>query len=392
VRILTFLHSFEPGGVERIALRLVREWRASGMEAPLYIGRNEGAMRDDVAAGLDYTILPQPRVGTARWETLWMILTLPRVIRDQRPDILFCAGNTYAVVAVAAKLLLGRACPPVIAKVSNDLYRRDKSWWSRWSYRAWLRLKARFIDHAIGMEDAMRDEIRRCMGIPGDAISIIPDPALSDAMIEQLRAAARPMAGGSTEGRRFVAVGRLVAQKNIALMLRAFAAGAGSRDQLTIIGDGPERSKLERLAGRLHLAGRVRFAGYHPDPASILPDFDILLLSSDYEGVPAVVLEALAARLAIIATDCSSSMRALLQGGKLGDLVEVGDEPMLASAIARVRVGRQDDGLSLAQAQRFTLERASQRYIEAMAELHASSRPPQRISDPDCGARRPLPS
>lgn len=368
MRVLTFLHSFEPGGVERIALRLVRQWRAFGIDAPLFLGRGEGAMRGDVGAELDFIAPRQPRIGTARWEALWMILTLPRVVRRLRPDVLFCAGNTYMVVAVALKLLLGHDCPPVIAKISNDLDRMDQLSALRPFYRFWLRIQGSFVDHVVGMEQPMLDEICGALAVPAEAVTIIPDPALSRDLIARLRAHAPERPAGHA-GRRFVAVGRLAPQKNLALMLRAFNRGGSVADTLTVIGDGTERAKLEKLSSRLGLDDRVVFAGYVSDPAAILPGYDILLLSSDYEGVPAVVLEALAARLEIVATDCSRSMTTLLRHGALGTLVPVGDERALAAAIATAQPGAQCEQLSLAQAERFTLEHASQAYLDAMARL-----------------------
>lgn len=368
MRVLTFLHSFEPGGVERIALRMVRQWRALGVDAPLFVGRTDGDMLGDVGAGLDFISPPNAAPSKAGVETLWMIRTLPNVVRKLRPDVLFCAGNTYAVVALALKVLLGRDCPPVVLKISNDLDRRDQPRWFRALYRLWLSIQGRYIDHFVGLETPMRDEISQCLGVPPDRITIIPDPALSRPLIEKLRAD-RGVARAQGVGRRFVCVGRLTAQKNIALMLRAFAHGAQEGDTLTVIGDGPEHVRLEGLARELDLAGRVSFRGYVPEPASLLPSFDILLLSSNYEGVPAVILEALAARLPIVATDCSRSMAILLGHGAMGQLVPVGDARALVEAIATVQPRSQDEGLSLAQAQRFTLEDASGAYLRVMSQL-----------------------
>lgn len=369
MRVLTFLHSFEPGGVERVALRLIRHWRGQGVDAPLFMGRLDGAMAGDVGAGLN-PVVPRARVDTAAWETLWMIWTLPRAVRMLRPDVLFCAGNTYAIVAVALKLRLGRACPPIVAKVSNDLDRRDTPWPARLAYGWWLRVQGRMIDRFVGMAAPMTAEIAGHMRIAAAAVAIVPDPALSMAQIDALRAVAaiRPAAG-----RRFVAVGRLVAQKNLALTLRAFARGATPADHLTLIGDGPERAALERLARRLGVAERVRFAGYVADPAAMLPAFDVLLLSSNYEGVPAVMLEALAAGIAIVATDCSRSMASLLADGALGTLVPVREETAFADAIHAVRPGDQDRAASLAQARRFTIERAADAYLGVMTEAMAAA-------------------
>jgi glycosyltransferase involved in cell wall biosynthesis len=367
MRVLTFLHSFEPGGVERIALRLVRQWRADGVDAPLFMGRTDGTMRHDVGAGLHFITPDQPRRGSARWETLWMIVTLPRIVRQERPDILFCAGNTYAIIAVMLKLLLGRRCPPIIAKISNDLRRRDKPWWRRLPYHLFLRIQGRLFDHIVGMDASMTDEICRFLAVPREAVTIIPDPALSRSLIARLRTdtTPRPM----TPGRHFVAVGRLAPQKNIPLLLRAFATGAEASDRLTLIGDGPGREKLELLVRRLGIHGQVRFLGYVPEPTTLLGEFDILVMSSNYEGVPAVILEALAAKLAIVATDCCSSMADLLGQGRLGELVPIKDEAALARAISRAQPGGQDSALSLAQAERFTLEHASALYLETMGHL-----------------------
>lgn len=137
MRVLTFLHSFEPGGVERVALRLVAHWRASGADAPLFIGRTDGALRSELATGMDWHVPASPPFPIGWCETLWMIVTLPAVIIRTRPDMLFCAGNSYSIVAVAMKLLMGRRCPPVVAKVSNDLHRGDMPLIARACYRLW---------------------------------------------------------------------------------------------------------------------------------------------------------------------------------------------------------------------------------------------------------------
>ena len=369
MRILTFLHSFEPGGVERVALRLVRRWREQCIDAPLFLGRTDGAMREEMGTGLDCHVPRQPPFSIARCETLWMILTLPLVIRRMRPDVLFCAGNSYSVVAVAMKLLLGRSCPPVLAKISNDLERRDMSWPARRLYRLWLRIQGKFIDHFVAMAPGLEREIATLIRPRPGGISIIPSPALSGEQIGRLRAASAQRPAEVDNGRRFVAIGRLVRQKNFALMIEAFAAGAQTGDRLLILGDGPEYRALSALGQRLGLADRLCLAGHVPDAAGQLRAGDILLLSSDYEGVPAVLLEALAAGVPIVATDCSAAMRSILLEGALGELVPSGDVRAFAQAIAGARTMAQDPAASLEQARRFTLEHAFAAYLDSFAAL-----------------------
>lgn len=375
MRILTFLHSFEPGGVERVALRLVRRWREQGIDAPLFLGRGDGAMRAELGEGLEHHLPRRPGFSVAWFETLWMIATLPGFIRRTRPDALFCAGNSYAVVAVAMKLLLGRACPPILAKISNDLERRDMVWPARMAYRVWLRVQGRLIDRFVAMAPGLEREIEALVRPGKQAIGVIPDPALSLAQIDGLRAVRQPE--GEGEGRLFVAIGRLARQKNLPLMLDAFARAALAGDRLLIFGEGPERKALQGRAQRLGIADRVRFMGHVPDPALHIGGADAFLLSSDYEGVPAVLLEALAVGLPVIATQCSAAMRSLLGDGALGRLVPVGDLRAFAAALADAPFP-QDGPASLAQARRFTLEAASDAYLDnfaAMAtEAHARPR------------------
>ncbi|WP_375195072.1 glycosyltransferase [Sphingobium sp.] len=376
MRILTFVHSFEPGGVERVALRLVHHWRAGGADAPLFIGRTDGAMRRELGEGLDCHGPSCPRFSIARCETLWMIATLPSAIRRIRPDLLFCAGNSYAVIAVAMKLLLGRHCPPIIAKISNDLERRDMPWPVRMLYRLWLRIQGHFIDHFIAMAAGLEAEIAQLIRPRRSAVSIIPDPALSLPQIDRLRAASQ---GEAPAAHRFVAIGRLARQKNFALMLGAFAKGAQPSDRLIFYGDGPERDSLLKLAGRLGLSGRVIFEGHVPDPASHIRPGDIFLLSSSYEGVPAVVLEALAVGVPIIATRCSAAMDGLLGHGMLGRLVPCGDLQAFAGALAEARDLAQDAAASLSQARRFTLEEAAPTYLATFAMVAQRDRASEKI-------------
>ena len=354
MRVLTFLHSFEPGGVERVALRLNLAWAEAGHDITVVVGRDEGAMRSEAGA-LPLTFLSTGRVSTRHWETLFMILTLPRAVRREQPDVLFCAGNTYTIVAVALKLLLGRACPPIAAKVSNDLVRPDFSPLVRWFYSRWLRMQARVIDLYVGIAEPMRDEIVTLTGIERRRVAVVNDPATSVASIAAF--ADEPRA--PSKGRRYVGIGRLSPQKNFGLAIDAFARIARPEDRLTILGEGAERTALERQAARLGVADRIHLPGFVTDLPARLADADVFVLSSDYEGLPAVVIDALAAGIAIVATDCSVSMADLLDHGRLGMLVRVGDRAALAAAMVKAAAASPHRAALRERALQFTLEAAA---------------------------------
>lgn len=361
LRVLTFLNSLAPGGVERVALRLHTAWLGAGVDSRLVLA--DGSVGVSVPANV--RVLGSRHGGFGRFATL--LLALPGLISAERPDIVFCAGNTYAAVAVCLKLLLGRRCPVIVAKISNDLVRADMSPPLRWLYRRWLWLQGRCIDRFVGMAPAMRDEISALTGVPAERVCIIEDPALSEEDRDRLVAARN--ARQARTGRHFIAVGRLVAQKNFALLIEAFARIVRPGDTLTILGEGTERASLEASISRLGLGHAVALPGHVEPLDRWLAAADALVLSSDYEGVPAVVIEALAAGVPIVATDCCVSMRELLGHGQLGRIVPVGDAAALALAMAT--------GVELpcaaharrAGANRFTIERASDRYVGLMRSM-----------------------
>ncbi|BCA57637.1 glycosyl transferase [Sphingomonas sp. HMP6] len=375
LRVLTFLYSFAPGGVERVAARLHAAFVRHGVESRVVLANARIAPPFPLPAMTQ--VAPEPR-GSTISRLLALVRGLPTIVARDRIDLLFCAGNTYTAPAVLLRLTMGRACPPILAKISNDLVRPDMPWLVRLFYRRWLRIQGRYIDHFVGMAPAMRGEIATLIGVPDDRISVIEDPALSDADLARL-ARVRDAAQRDHAGRHFLAIGRLAPQKNFPLLLDAFARIVQPGDTLHILGEGPERAALEAQAARLGIVDSVALPG-HTDPLDVwLGQADAFVLSSDFEGVPAVVIEALAAGLPIVATDCCVSMADLLGHGTLGSLVPVGDAAALSAAMDTVASTEPAEIVAArrAAAARFTIEHATGRYIELM----------QRLVDQRYGAR-----
>ena len=369
MRVLVYLHSFEAGGVERVALRLAGEWAARGQDVRVAMGRDSGPQFHHAPDNLIYDFARPSRLA-APFETLWMVFHLIGAIRRHKPDVLFCAGNTYTIVAVLVRLLLGSRCPPTLCKLSNSLERRDLPLFARAAFRWWLRLHGRFIERFVGMAEPMRAEIERCLEVDRERIDIIPDPALRDSELELL-ATAKPRTSGA---RRFVAIGRLNAQKIFQLLLMDFAGFAGPDDRLLIVGDGPQRPRLLELAEELGIADRVSMPGHAPSAAEALAEADVFVMPSDYEGVPAVIIEALAAGVPIVATDCSVSIDYLLEGGAFGTIVPIADASALATAM-RDAPSKESVPIEAmrAKAAQFTIERAAGPYLDALSAAARSA-------------------
>ena len=365
------IHSFDPGGVEKVGLTLASAWHCAGHDVTVVLGRSEGEERAR-APRLTYW-LRECSARTAAFETIWMISCLYRYLTTNKVDVLFCPGNTYAIVGAAMRLLLGPSCPPLVLKISNDLSRRDMAPPVRAVYRLWLSVQGYVFDRLVGMAAPMHAEIREATGAPADRVRVVVNPALTRERFDRLsRLPQTPKAPWRT---RYLAVGRLVRQKNFAMLIHAFSAQAGPGDTLTIAGEGPERAELEALAATLGVADRVHMPGHVAVIDELLPQADVFVLSSDYEGLPAALIEAMAAGLRIIATDCSSAMSYLLGGGRLGALVPVGNHAAFANAFRTVGELPFDPERSREIAAQFTIENAADSYLSIMSDVCQEPRP-----------------
>lgn len=331
LRILTYIHSFELGGSERAALHLMATWAQAGAATGLYVGDPIGPLAHEVAPGIERV---GPGGGHPARGFAAFVAGLRAAVRQFQPDILFCPGNSYTAAAVAIRLALGQAAPPIVAKLSNAAIRPDLNAPVQFACNLWTRAQVALIDHFVAMSPGMAEEFAAVSGIAPHRLSRIPNALLDDLQLASLAARRRQALSDSGRPPQIVAVGRLAPQKDFPTLLRAFALLADHLPhRLVILGEGPERRTLERLVGEFGLEQRVSIAGYCADPTFILIRSDLSVLSSLYEGVPSALVESMACGVPVSSTRAGRSMDWLLQG--LATPTPIGDAPALAAEMLR---------------------------------------------------------
>jgi glycosyltransferase involved in cell wall biosynthesis len=162
-------------------------------------------------------------------------------------------------------------------------------------------------------------------------------------------------------------MGRLTRQKDFPSLLRAFAKVRAERPcKLVILGEGGDREKLERLARELGIDEDFYLPGFAPNPYKYLRRADLFVLSSAWEGSPNVLTEALALGIPVVATDCPSGPREVLDGGKFGPLVRVGDVDGLAEAMRQVLDHPPEAEFLKKTVENYTVEKSSRRYLSIL--------------------------
>lgn len=169
-----------------------------------------------------------------------------------------------------------------------------------------------------------------------------------------------------TAGPRILTVGSFKRVKNQTLLLRSFARFARSDAQLVLLGQGPEEETLRALARSLGISGRVSFAGFRANPSAFYATADLFVLSSDSEGFGNVIVEALFHGLRVVSTDCPYGPSEILDGGRFGRLVHVGDEMALAKAMEAALAETPDPASLRRRAETFSADIAAAKYLAAL--------------------------
>ncbi|MBI5049914.1 MAG: glycosyltransferase [Nitrospirae bacterium] len=188
----------------------------------------------------------------------------------------------------------------------------------------------RFAAHIIAVSEGLKTELTM-LGLPENKIDVIYNP-LDSSVIQSLAAEAI-----ESSSPYIVFVGRLTKQKNIPLLIHAFSIIKNEFDiDLMILGKGEEEKGLRDLAGSLNIGDRVIFKGFEINPYKYMRNAEVLVLPSDFEGFPNVLLEAMACGVSIVSTNCPYGPSEIITDGDNGLIVPVGDVHGMAVAIGRL--------------------------------------------------------
>lgn len=346
--VMFVLPGMGAGGSERVVNELSREWAARGWsivvvtfacaDTPSYYG---------YARSIALVRLGIPIGAKERWAGLWAALrrvaALRREIRGRRPDaIISFLTRTNVMVLFAGA---GLRVPVVVSERNNPALQPIGG--------VWRCLRALTYPFAFGLVTITKGALdhfprwmrRRAWVVPN--VAWLPPPAVPRA-----------------EGRRLTAVGRLVPQKGFDLLIDAFAAVCNAHPEwsLVIWGEGGERPALEARIAHHGLTHRIMMPGVSPTPGGWIADADIFVLSSRYEGWGIVLLEAMGAGLPVISFDCPWGPGEMIEHGRDGLLVPVGDAAALGRALERLMADR-DLRCSLGDAARISSARFAPQHV-----------------------------
>jgi glycosyltransferase involved in cell wall biosynthesis len=360
-RVALFTGFFGGGGIERVMGNLADGFIERGIQVDVIIDKgNDSEALQRLPSTVRVIDLAVPR----------LYLCLPRLIRylqQERPAAVLSASHYVNEMALWAKQL-SRAPVRVVVSEHNQISQtvqhatqmknRFTPWFAKWFYP--------WADGIVAVSQGVAQDLSAASGLPAEAIQVIYNPVITPLFLEKAQEPLDHPWFAPGQPPVILGVGKLEAQKDFPTLIRAFAH---VRDRcparLMILGWGPDRPRLEALIAELELRSDVALPGYIENPYAYMARAALFALSSAWEGLPTVLIEAMAAGVPVVSTDCKSGPQEILNRGQYGALTPVGDSRALAEAMLAVLKGERQT-VAADWLNQFTLGAVTQRYLDVL--------------------------
>lgn len=357
-RVAFLVPNMNVGGVQRVRLLLARWFLRAGWSVDFVLVKAKGELLKAIPDECDV-------VGLGNRRMLLSLARLRRYLSHRRPDLVI--ASIWPLTSLAALAALFSRFKGVLLMSEHSTLSLSPI--GRGLDGVFLRMAMRWLNPRVGPLVAVSEGVRRdliALGANRERVYTIHNPVEISISRDSATSVPEPWRGRAKR-LRWLAVGRLKDAKDYPMMLAAFAEvlRRGTDAGLVIAGDGVDRAKIEQIiASNPAFKDRVALLGDVPDPSSLYTQAGLFLFSSKFEGFGNVLVEALAAGLPIVATDCRSGPREILLDGALGQLVPVGDALAFADAIERTLDSPHVPEPFWARARDFRLGVVASRYIE----------------------------
>ena len=355
-------------GSERVALEIIRQLIRRGIAVDLIVTRSGGEMWNLTPAGARV-------VNLKSWKTkpIWLgILTsfpaLVRYLKHRRPEVLISTWTVSSVMSLIAKKYFLRDLKLII-RYENCFSLARKHAKRDINYRL-LKWLFPIADSVVAVSNDAAEDMRNCVPLAAKSITYVPNPVVTAALFEQARIPLKHTWLGDPTVPVIIASGILGLQKDFPTLLKAFADLRRSRNaRLIILGRGPDKPQLVNLAHELGIQTDVEFAGFQSNPFSYIAQSQVFVLSSLFEGLPTVLIEALACGTPVVATDCLAGPREILEGGKWGTLTPVGDWKAMSKAIQETLDNPPNSNMLIAAALRYSSTAAMNQQFKLLRQF-----------------------
>lgn len=350
-KILFVLENFAMGGVERVTLNLIKGLNSTGQfDIHCAVECDVGTFKDEYHS----IAIIQPLIGTSLFSRQHSFNLL---IERLKPDYVLCTKGNLTKYPLMSNIF-GYHQPKIIVVQHSPIMRPEINPVKNWIRKLGAILLYSGCDKIVCVSEGIKNEFQKKLHLKESKMVVIHNPVLNT----EIMALAQEQHEYSGK-EYFVAVGRVSYEKGydllVAVTIELRKLMGGDTPHILIVGDGPDVTNLKKLINKKGVADILRLVGQQENPYKYIAQSKGLLLSSRWEGMPTVIVEASYLQKQIVAFDCRYGPRELMQGGKTGYLIPVGYVEEFAQAIIDISKG---DGKPIPDVDEYSIRNSTVKY------------------------------
>lgn len=364
MEIAFFIPSLDIGGAERSVVRLSNKLVEFGHDVQIVTAKNTGNLKQEIRQEItivEIGIIELPKLGI-----LGSVPYLIRYFKTYSPDVFISFMKHVNITAILSHKLSGSDAP-IIINERNYLSKTISNHNPIRSSVILFLMKSLYplSDGIIAISDGVAKDLSNILSIDRKKITSIYNPVVTDGLIKKSKEPVDHPWFKDENQKVILAVGRLVPQKDFPTLIKAFAKLVENRKvRLMILGEGEKRQELEQLIEDLNLTDSVEMPGKVQNPFTFMKNSSVFVLSSSWEGLGNVLIEAMACGCPVVSTDCPSGPSEILKHGEYGQLVPVGDPDSMANAIEEVLENQPETERIINRAEMFSDTQITNEYLE----------------------------
>jgi len=359
LKISIILPNLAGGGAEKLAVYLANDWTLRGQKVELVLMKNEGEFLPLIPPSIDVFTLNVERLRSSIWP-------LRQYLVRNQPDVIWASMWPLTSVAVVAWLLAWRPGKIFLTDhIHLSISCSRELGLPLLALKSIMKMTYPLATGVTAVSKGVAADMTKLSGLSEDRIRVIYNPAAVGIPVKPVSTDVSKDLWGKGFNHRILSVGSFKLQKNHSLLISAFAKlPVELNAKLTILGEGGLRSSMERQIAELGLGNKISLPGFFKDPYPWFLSADLFVLSSDWEGFGNVIVEALECGVPVVCTDCPSGPSEILEAGRYGILVPVGDADAMAIAIKESLSQEHDRKALMNRAREFSIVRISDSYLD----------------------------
>ncbi len=370
--VVFFMPSLEAGGAERVMVNIINNIDRQRYDVSLILAEAKGIFLDEVKKDVPIHVLHISSDAK-------LFFALAAYLRNNTVDVLVSAFPRINIICIAAKIFSGKNTKIIITEhsVFSLLPKVATTAWRRFFARLFLPWLAMVFypkaDSIICVSEGIKEDL---LGIIHcrQKCQVIYNPIINDTISELAKEPLETYPFLSANEPIIICVGRLALRKDYPNLLKAFSLIVHKQPaKLVILGEGPEKDHLVKLASELQISKYITFMGVQANPYKCMARADVFVLSSLVEGFPTVLIEAMVCGVPVVSTNCKSGPSEIIEDGHNGFLVPVQHEKALANAVLKLLADKKlreqfsKEGKKVSK--RFSFEKSIEEYQQVFEKV-----------------------